>query len=280
MLVLLLIGVLAGILTTVTGVGGGMVALSLLSLIMDPAAALAISAAAFAIGNAHRAVLFARSVDRRITLRFSAGLAAGAIGGALAVPHLSPAVLRGALICVAVIALGKATIAQLKKWRASLIGAWHAAPVELGAEGDVPASAVRASAARPSGATPGATPGRAWPTSHLIAAGTVIGAIGAGAGGAGVLVSPILLSTGLRRDAYVATVASCAIVLNGARVLGYGLGGLYHAPMLLSILFISIALVAGNLIGKRMRQHISPVVLDRVELGAPVVAIALSLLGV
>jgi hypothetical protein len=50
--------------------------------------------------------------------------------------------------------------------------------------------------------------------------------------------------------------------------------------MLLSILFISIALVAGNLIGKRMRQHISPVVLDRVELGAPVVAIALSLLGV
>ena len=46
MLWLLPIGVLAGILTTVTGVGGGMVALSLLSLVMEPAAALAISAAA------------------------------------------------------------------------------------------------------------------------------------------------------------------------------------------------------------------------------------------
>jgi uncharacterized membrane protein YfcA len=276
MLWLLPIGVLAGILTTVTGVGGGMVALSLLSLVMEPAAALAISAAAFAVGNTHRAVLFARSVDRGVTIRFSAGLAVGAIAGALAVPHMPAEVLRAALICVAVIALGKAVTTQLKKWRHQLAG--HlAARRRLSTE---PVEGVPSVDAEPALATGAAAAvGRAWPTSHLIFAGVVIGAIGAGAGGAGVLVSPVLLSAGLRRDAYVATVAACAIVLNTSRVVGYGLGGLYHVPMLLSIVAISVALVAGNLIGKRMRQHISPALLDRIELGTPVVAIALALLG-
>lgn len=275
MLLLLAIGVLAGILTTVTGVGGGMVALSLLSLVMDPAAALAISAAAFAVGNTHRAVLFARSVDRGVTVRFSSGLAVGAIAGALAVPHMPAEVLRAALICVAVIALGKAVTTQLKKWRNQLAGhlaARRRPPTE-------PIEGVSALDAEPAPAASAATAGRAWPTSHLVVAGVVIGAIGAGAGGAGVLVSPVLLAMGLRRDAYVATVAACAIVLNTSRVVGYGLGGLYHVPMLLSIVAISVALVAGNLIGKRMRQHISPVLLDRIELGTPVVAIALALLG-
>lgn len=251
MLWLVPIGVLAGILTTVTGVGGGMVALSLLSLVMDPAAALAISAAAFAFGNTHRAGMFARSVDRPVTARFGLGLAAGAVGGALLVPFLPAAVLRGALMCVAVVALGKALSSHL---RGRLAGA-------------VPVT------------TPAAAEGRAWPTSELVGAGVIVGAIGAGAGGAGVLVSPILLSTGLRRDAYVATVASCAIVLNGARVIGYALGGLYQPTMLLAIAVLAAALVIGNLAGKRVRQHLSAPLLDRIELGTPVVAIALALLG-
>lgn len=249
MLWLLPIGVLAGILTTVTGVGGGMVALSLLSLVMAPAAALAISAAAFAIGNTHRAVMFARSVDRHVTVRFGLGLAAGAVGGALLVPLLPAVVLRIALVCVAVIALTKALAAHLR-------GRHGGAAV----------------------VTPGL--GRAWPAPQLVSAGVVVGAIGAGAGGAGVLVSPILLSSGLRRDAYVATVASCAIVLNSSRVFGYALGGLYHPPMLLAIGVLAGALVAGNLMGKRVRQHVSAPLLDRIELGAPLVAIALALLGV
>ncbi len=275
MLWLLPIGLLAGILTTVTGVGGGIVALSLLSLVMDPAAALAISAAAFAVGNTHRAVLFARSVDRGVTIRFSVGLAVGAIAGALAVPHMPAEVLRAALVCVAVIALGKVVVTRLKKWRDRLAG--HlAARRRLATE---PVEGIPSVDAESAPAVIAASTGRAWPTSQLVAAGVVIGAIGAGAGGAGVLVSPVLLSTGLRRDAYVATVAACAIVLNTSRVVGYGLGGLYHVPMLLAIVAISVALVAGNLIGKRMRQHISPALLDRIELGTPVVAIALALLG-
>ena len=265
MLWLLPIGVLAGILTTVTGVGGGMVALSLLSLVMDPASALAISAAAFAIGNAHRAVLFARSVDRYVTVRFGAGLAVGAIGGALVVPMLPASVLRGALIGVAVMALTRALVSHLRRLQLVLR--------------DSAASKRRPDTAELVAATP-ITSTRIWPTSHLLAGGAVIGAVGAGAGGAGVLVSPVLLSAGLRREAYVATVASCAIVLNGARVIGYSLGGLYHRPMLMSIALISAAVIAGNLIGRQLRQHVSEPLLDRIELSAPVVAIALTLLGV
>jgi uncharacterized protein len=257
MLWLIPIGLLAGILTTVTGVGGGMVALSLLSLVMAPAVALAISAAAFAIGNAHRAVLFARSIDRRVTARFGAGLAVGAVGGALIVPFVPTAILRLALVAVAVVSLAKAAGSMFSRWL-------HAARSPLLAEPRATAAPVA----------------RVWPAHQLIGAGAVVGAIGAGAGGAGVLVSPILLSTGLRRDAYVATVASCAIVLNGFRVLGYELAGLYHLPMLLSIAALSIALMAGNLIGARVRQHVSPPLLDRIELGAPALAILLTLLGV
>jgi uncharacterized membrane protein YfcA len=252
MLWLLPIGLLAGILTTVTGVGGGMVALSLLSLVMDPAAALAISAAAFAFGNTHRAVMFARSVDRRVTARFGLGLAAGAVGGALLVPHVPGAVLRVALVGVAVMALAKALGAHLR----------HRLGGDAGGVG-----------------VGGAGGGMRWPAAQLVSAGVVVGAIGAGAGGAGVLVSPILLGNGLRRDAYVATVASCAIVLNGSRVIGYALGGLYHPPMLLSIVALSAALVLGNLAGGRLREHLSGPLLDRIELGTPLVAIALALLG-
>lgn len=266
MLWLLPIGLLAGALTTVTGVGGGMVALSLLSLVMEPAAALAISAAAFAIGNAHRAVLFARSIDRHVTARFGAGLAGGAIAGALAVPFLPAPVLRMALAAVAALALAKAVSGHLRRWRSGLLDRFASRRPPTGdLEGHAPHQPQAAATLT---------------SRQLVVSGVVVGAIGAGAGGAGVLVSPILLGSGLRRDAYVATVASCAIVLNGSRVLGYGLGGLYHSTMLLAIAALAAALVVGNLLGARLRRHLSQPLLDRVELGAPAVAIVLTLLGV
>lgn len=253
MLWLLPIGLLAGVLTTVTGVGGGMVALSLLSLVMPPAVALAISAAAFAVGNTHRALMFSRSVDRRVTARFGSGLAVGAVVGAMLVPFLPTAVLRLALVAVAAASLAKAASAWFLR----------ALPARR--------------AARAAGEAGG---GRHWPGAQLLGAGALVGAIGAGAGGAGVLVSPILLSTGLRRDAYVATVASCAIVLNGFRVVGYQLAGLYQLSMLASIAALAAALMVGNVVGARVRQHVRQPLLDRIEVGAPAIAIALTLLGV
>lgn len=227
------IGLLGGALTTLTGIGGGMVALSLLSLIMPPAAALAVSAAALVVGNGHRMALFARSIDRTVAVRFGLGLTGGALVASLFVAAIPAWALHAALIVVALLALAKA---------------------------------LRGFALAPS-------------PRFLTASGTVVGAIGAGAGGAGVLVSPVLLATGLRGDAYVATVAACAIALNAARVIGYGLGGLYSSAMLLPITALALSLVAGNLVGRALRRRTSDRTLTRIELATPLVAIAFTIAG-
>lgn len=227
------IGVLGGALTTLTGIGGGMVALSLLSLIMPPAAALAVSAAALVVGNGHRMALFARSIDRTVAVRFGLGLTAGAFLASLFVAAIPASVLHVALIAVALLAVYKT---------------------------------LRGVALSPS-------------PRFLTASGTVVGAIGAGAGGAGVLVSPVLLSTGLRGDAYVATVAACAIALNAARVVGYGLGGLYTTAMLPAIAALALALVAGNFLGRSLRRRTSATTLTRIELATPLAAIAFTIAG-
>jgi hypothetical protein len=62
-------------------------------------------------------------------------------------------------------------------------------------------------------------------------------------------------------------------------VLGYAMGGLYGVAMLPAIAVLAVALVAGNLIGRQLRRHLSPLLLDRVELGAPAAAILVTLLG-
>ncbi len=227
------IGILGGVLTTLTGVGGGMVALSLLALIMPPVPALAISAAALAVGNGHRMALFARAIDRRIAVRFGLGLVIGALLGARFVASIPEAVLHFALIAIAVLALAKA------------VGRVALAPSPR----------------------------------FLTASGAVTGVVGAGAGGAGVLVAPVLLAAGLRGEAYIATVAACAIALNGARVVGYGLGGLYDRAMILPIACLAAALIAGNLIGRALRRRTSATVLHRIELSTPLVAIVLTLVG-
>ncbi len=238
MFALLLIGLAAGTLTTVTGVAGGMVALSLLSLWMQPAEALAISAAAFAVGNGHRMLLYARQVDRRVALRFGAGLALGAAVAAAWITSVPAPLLRLALAVVASLSLARVL------WQRR-----------------------------------GAAPKPASSSRSLLVAGVLTGAVGAGTGGAGVLVAPLLLAAGLRREAYVATVAACAIVLNSARVFGYGVAGLYHFSMLAQIGALALALIAGNLLGRHVRGRVSGAALDRLELLAPALAIVLTLAG-
>ena len=233
MLALLAIGVLGGALTTVTGVGGGMVALALLGLLMPPATALALSAAALTVGNAHRAALYARAIDRRLALRFGAGLAGGALAGALVVTALPPLVVRLAVVAIAALAVARAL-------------GWYT-----------------------------------WTPSPRLLTGTgaMVGAVGASAGGAGVLVSPVLQAAGVRGDGYVATVAACALILNGARAAGYALGGLYDGAMVPALIALATALVVGNLVGHRLRRHLAARWRDRLEVGAPLVAIAVTLAG-
>ncbi len=80
-----LLGLCAGVLTTLAGQGGGLFLLLLCSILLGPRAALAITAPALLIGNLHRAILFRRHIDRPVALRMILGAVPGAfVGGLLA----------------------------------------------------------------------------------------------------------------------------------------------------------------------------------------------------
>jgi uncharacterized membrane protein YfcA len=105
---LFLLGSASGALTTMTGLGGGLLLLLALALWFDPGTALAVTAPALLAGNLHRLFMFRRSLDRRVALRLAAGAVPGALlGGALAV-QLPSAALRILLVLATAVALAKA----------------------------------------------------------------------------------------------------------------------------------------------------------------------------
>lgn len=116
-------------------------------------------------------------------------------------------------------------------------------------------------------------------TRAMAPAGLVIGALTAASGGAGVLVAPLFLSTGLTGDAYVATIAAAASVMHLGRIAGYGASGLLDAVALERALVLALAIPVGNLLGKRLalRERLPAGVVEHATL---VACVALAALGV
>lgn len=101
-------GLLAGLLTTLAGLGGGLLLLLVLSAVWSPAEALAITAPALLVGNLHRAWLGRTAIDRRVVRTFALGAVPGALLGGLAAGLVSPAVVRGLLVALTVLSLARA----------------------------------------------------------------------------------------------------------------------------------------------------------------------------
>ena len=78
-----LFGLLAGALTTVAGIGGGMVLVLALALTLGPKAALVISAPALLVGNLHRAWMYRRFLKTRFAGLVIVGALPGSIAGGL-----------------------------------------------------------------------------------------------------------------------------------------------------------------------------------------------------
>jgi uncharacterized membrane protein YfcA len=80
------LGLVAGLLTTLAGLGGGMMLILVLSAWWgDPVRALAVSTPALLVGNVHRAFLYRRDLPLPLAYRFAGSALAGAlVGGALA----------------------------------------------------------------------------------------------------------------------------------------------------------------------------------------------------
>jgi uncharacterized membrane protein YfcA len=114
----------------------------------------------------------------------------------------------------------------------------------------------------------------------LIPSGMLIGLITATAGGAGVLLGPLMLSAGLRNSSYLATMSLAAVSLHLGRLAGYGAGGLLGARTMLIAVALAVTLVIGNLIGRWLRERLSRRIVHRLELAMPIVCATLALLGV
>lgn len=102
------LGIGAGLLTTVTGQGGGLLLLLACSAIVGPHRALALTTPALLLGNAHRAYLHRRAIVVPVAARMIAGAVPGALVGGLVAHRLSPMVLDVVLVVLTLVALAKA----------------------------------------------------------------------------------------------------------------------------------------------------------------------------
>lgn len=113
----------------------------------------------------------------------------------------------------------------------------------------------------------------------LAPAAFAIGGLAATAGGAAVLVAPVLMAAGLAGDAYLATVAAAAVAMHAGRIAAYGGSGLFAGDIPLHAAWLTVFILVGNLVGKRLRGRLAEGVTSRIEVGALVVSAALGLVG-
>lgn len=105
---LVVLGVLAGGLTTVAGMGGGVMLVLALSLVASPVEALAITSPALLIGNLHRVAVGRRAIDRAVARPFVLGALPGSLLGGLVAVAVPPALLQALLLLTTAMALARA----------------------------------------------------------------------------------------------------------------------------------------------------------------------------
>jgi uncharacterized membrane protein YfcA len=229
----LLLGLGAGVLTTIAGQGGGLLLLLACSALIGPHEALAVTAPALLLGNLHRSLLLRTHIDRPTAKRVIAGALPGALlGGLLA--GMTPAwVLRCLLVVLTAVAIAKAL--GYVRFRV--------------------------------------------PQNALAPAGFVIGGLTGTAGGAGILFAPVLLSTGLTGRAFVATTSAVAVAAHIGRVAGYAGLGLFSKSLIAPTVAVTVAIFAGNAMGGRIHELLTPRRSMAIEYGALVVCVVLSVAG-
>lgn len=229
-----LLGVIAGFLTTVSGMGGGLMLVVTLSILWGPHVALPTTALALLVGNLHRLALFRGHLRTEIARPLLIGMVPGSIVGSLLIAGMPAGLIHGVMVGLAGFALARALLG----WR------WQI------------------------------------PRAALAPAGGAVGVMAGTSGGAAVLTAPLLLASGLRGDEYLATVALAAVAMHVSRTIGYGAGGLVGADTFRWAGFLAVALVLGNLIGKRARAHLPERLRTGLEYGVLAVCTGLSIIGI
>ncbi len=107
MLELLGLGLVAGVLTTVAGMGGGLLLVVVLSAWKGPHFALAVTTPALLLANLHRAYLFRAVANREVAKAFALGAIPGAFVAGWFVPRLPEAALKVVLIGATLLTLAR-----------------------------------------------------------------------------------------------------------------------------------------------------------------------------
>lgn len=226
---LLVAGVLAGAMTTIAGLGGGILLVAGLSLFWSPAAVLAATTPALFIGNASRAAMLREAIDWPVVARFSlAGV---------------PTAFLASLAAVALPADGvRLAIATL------LIGF---VAYELRGKGGVPHAEL--------------PPGSPW---LATAAGALAGTVSGLAGGAGFVATPLLDRLGLRPVELVATASATMALVHVVKLAGYSWAAVLTPAAAPAALALAIGVVGGNALGTRVLRQLSREAFRKLMLGA------------
>ncbi|MAQ13380.1 MAG: hypothetical protein CMN30_01070 [Sandaracinus sp.] len=211
MLLLTLFGLVAGSVSTLAGLGGGLVLTLALATLWEPTRALATAAPALLLGNVHRVTLFRAHLDRRLAAPFVIGAVPGALLGGFAAVRLPEGTLRVVILGVALLAVVHELWGRRHRWPA--------------------------------------------PPTWAIGAGSFVGGILAATGGGGGLVlGPLLLAAGARGERFMVTASLTAICMHVARLVAYGASDVVSSRTLADALVVAAAIVAGNALGRRLRE--------------------------
>lgn len=104
----LALSVFAGALTTVSGMGGGMLLVIALAAAWGPHVALPVTALALMVGNLHRLALFRSYLRPEFAWPLIAGLVPGSLIGALLVAELPAWLLHAVMLALVVVAVARA----------------------------------------------------------------------------------------------------------------------------------------------------------------------------
>jgi uncharacterized protein len=228
---LALFGVIAGILTTLTGQGGGLFLLLVLSYRVGPHAALALSSPALLFGNLHRVLTFRKSIVISAAVRFSVGALPGSILGGFFASAMPARIVQTALLLMTAVTLAKA-LGLLRFELSPVIYPW---------------------------------------------AGLSLGFLTGTSGGAGILVSPVLLASGLSGAPYIATQSVIAVTMHLGRIVAYGYTGLFQGTVYMHIATVTFSIFAGNIFADRIKRRMTSTAISRIEY---VTLIACTLLAV
>ena len=127
MLVIATLGAIAGLITTLSGFGGGAFLVASLALLGDPLAALTISSLALLVGNAQRLYLFRSSFQWSYSMPVVVGAIPGALGGALLAAQAPSWLLQVAILLATLAGVAKIVFKISARAPRSILGPGSAA---------------------------------------------------------------------------------------------------------------------------------------------------------